>query len=55
MTDIVERPDFPCHSKPREEWCDWNGPGDFMGHTCVRRDSSLWFWDFDLIRTKDDR
>jgi hypothetical protein len=24
-----------CHSKPRSEWCDRYGPGDFMGHTCA--------------------
>jgi hypothetical protein len=23
-----------CRSKPRRQWCDWKGPGDFMGHTC---------------------
>jgi hypothetical protein len=23
-----------CHDKPRDQWCDPNGPGDFMGHTC---------------------
>ena len=26
--------DFQCHSLPKEKWCDWRGPGDFMGHTC---------------------
>lgn len=25
---------YPCHSKPKEEWCDREGPGGFMGHTC---------------------
>lgn len=24
----------PCHSRPKEEWCDKHGPGGFMGHTC---------------------
>lgn len=24
----------PCHSRPRDEWCDKDGPGGFMGHTC---------------------
>ena len=24
----------PCHAKPREQWCDRDGPGEFMGHTC---------------------
>lgn len=24
----------PCHAKPKEKWCDRNGPGGFMGHTC---------------------
>ena len=24
----------PCHSKPKEEWCDREGPGGFMGHPC---------------------
>jgi hypothetical protein len=26
--------DWPCHSKPKSEWCDRDGLGDFMGHTC---------------------
>lgn len=26
--------DWPCHSKPKSEWCDRHGPGGFMGHTC---------------------
>lgn len=26
--------DFPCHSKPKAQWCDHSGPGGFMGHTC---------------------
>lgn len=26
--------DWPCHSKPQSEWCDREGPGGFMGHTC---------------------
>lgn len=26
---------WPCHRKPRKEWCDRAGKGDFMGHTCV--------------------
>jgi hypothetical protein len=25
---------FPCHSRPKENWCDNDGPGGFMGHTC---------------------
>lgn len=25
---------YPCHSLPREQWCDREGPGGFMGHTC---------------------
>ena len=34
--------DYPCHSKPQSEWCDKNGPGDFMGHTChIRTDEHL--------------
>lgn len=27
--------DYPCHSRPQREWCDHDGPGGFMGHTCV--------------------
>lgn len=23
-----------CHSLPREQWCDRDGAGGFMGHTC---------------------
>lgn len=29
--------DYPCHALPREKWCDRDGPGGFMGHTCVPR------------------
>lgn len=29
MSDV-----YPCHSRPREQWCDRDGPGGFMGHTC---------------------
>lgn len=25
---------WPCHMKPKKEWCDHDGPGGFMGHTC---------------------
>lgn len=25
----------PCHAKPRAQWCDRDGPGGFMGHTCT--------------------
>lgn len=32
---IVPTPDFPCHSKPIAERCDYRGRGDFMGHTCM--------------------
>jgi hypothetical protein len=28
----------PCHSLPREKWCDRNGPGGFMGHTCYPKE-----------------
>jgi hypothetical protein len=24
----------PCHSRPQSEWCDHDGIGGFMGHTC---------------------
>jgi NTP pyrophosphatase (non-canonical NTP hydrolase) len=35
--------DYPCHSKPKAQWCDRFGPGDFMGHTCQHemRDAGL--------------
>ena len=29
--------EYPCHEHPRESWCDRDGPGGFMGHTCVER------------------
>jgi len=29
-----ERPEPPCHGRPKTEWCDKDGPGGFMGHTC---------------------
>jgi hypothetical protein len=28
---------IPCRSKPRSEWCDRDGPGGFMGHTCIAK------------------
>lgn len=28
--------DFPCHNLPQSQWCDSQGPGGFMGHTCQR-------------------
>lgn len=31
----------PCRKLPREQWCDKNGPGGFMGHTCAHLDSIL--------------
>lgn len=37
-----ERPLYPCRLKPRRQWCDWNGPGGFMGHTCGSWDD-LWY------------
>jgi hypothetical protein len=27
----------PCHQLTRELWCDRDGPGGFMGHTCQPR------------------
>lgn len=27
--------EYPCRRKPRAEWCDWDGLGGFMGHTCL--------------------
>lgn len=27
--------DYPCHKLTKEFWCDKDGPGGFMGHTCV--------------------
>jgi hypothetical protein len=26
---------WPCHRKPRRDWCDKEGTGGFMGHTCL--------------------
>lgn len=26
--------DRPCHARPRDQWCDRDGVGGFMGHTC---------------------
>jgi hypothetical protein len=46
--------EWPCHRRSREYWCDWDGPGDFMGHTCVKplRDG-LWYWDFDVLNQRE--
>lgn len=30
---LSQRPPF-CRTLPYSQWCDANGPGDFMGHTC---------------------
>lgn|ERR1017187_2582987 len=27
----------PCHSRPKNQWCDSKGPGGFLGHTCMVR------------------
>lgn len=27
--------DWPCHRKTRDQWCDHDAEGGFMGHTCV--------------------
>lgn len=38
--EVWERPLIPpCHSRPHRQWCDWDGPGGFMGHTCYE----LWY------------
>ena len=29
--------EYPCHKLPKEQWCDYDGAGGFMGHTCVER------------------
>lgn len=31
---------YPCHEHPKENWCDRDGPGGFMGHTCIERHRS---------------
>ncbi len=30
-----------CRSKPKNKWCDRNGPGGFMGHTCGKPKTNL--------------
>jgi NTP pyrophosphatase (non-canonical NTP hydrolase) len=30
----TEMTDYPCHSLPKDQWCDRHGRGGFMGHTC---------------------
>jgi hypothetical protein len=37
---IEDRRDW-CHDGPVDKWCDWNGPGGFMGHTCEPSDPYL--------------
>jgi hypothetical protein len=35
--------EWPCRAKPMRQWCDWKGPGDFMGHTCRKHnDQTDW-------------
>lgn len=26
--------DYPCYARTRDQWCDRDGPGGFMGHSC---------------------
>lgn len=37
--------DYKCRSKPKKEWCDWNGKkissGGFMGHSCGTTKTNL--------------
>lgn len=28
--------EYPCHKLPQDQWCDKNGQGGFMGHTCIK-------------------
>lgn len=28
---------YPCHKLPKKQWCDHDGPGGFMGHTCTKQ------------------
>jgi len=35
--EIASMDEPPCHHGPRELWCDRDGPGGFMGHTCYPR------------------
>jgi hypothetical protein len=37
-TDISE---WPCHSEPQDAWCDRDGAGGFMGHTCDTNRSGI--------------
>ena len=37
-------PPHPCHSRPKEQWCDHAGPGGFMGHTCKPTTTSGGLW-----------
>lgn len=33
---------YPCHSKPKSQWCDHKGAGGFMGHTCIKKPNLLY-------------
>lgn len=36
--------DYACHRRHPDRWCDRNGSGGFMGHTCQRQNKrSGWF------------
>lgn len=35
-----ENKNYPCHALPREQWCDYKGSGDFMGHTCLGKEKN---------------
>ncbi len=48
MSEIYEDL-WPCHKKMRHLWCDRDGPGDFMGHTCQPHSRALQFWDYDIL------
>ena len=34
---MINRTEYPCHSLPKEQWCDHAGRGGFMGHTCIKQ------------------
>lgn len=34
MAPQIVLEEYPCHALPRDQWCDRDGPGGFMGHTC---------------------
>jgi hypothetical protein len=39
----------PCHARSADDWCDRDGPGGFMGHTCWESPARYWTAGMDAL------